>query len=142
MDWWEKTDNPAWEISMGLQGVRVFLVEDEALVAMSVEDMLADLGCAVAASACTLDQALDKVEAGGFECALLDVSLGGKAVFPVAEILSERGIPFAFTSGYGRAALPEAFRTRPLVSKPFQFEDLATALSTAVATQGRTVVSE
>jgi CheY-like chemotaxis protein len=102
---------------------------------MSVEEMLADLGCTLAANACALDEALDKVEAGGFECALLDVSLGGKKVFPAAEILSARGIPFAFTSGYGRAALPEAFRTRPVVSKPFQFEDLATALSTAVATR-------
>lgn len=124
---------------MGLQGLRVLLVEDEALVAMSVEDMLADLGCDVVASACTLDEAVDKARAGGFECALLDVSLGGKPVFPVAEILSERGVPFALASGYGRAALPEAFRTCPLVSKPFQLEDLSAVLSTAVAKNKRSL---
>lgn len=124
---------------MDLQGVRVLLVEDEALVAMSVEGMLADLGCDVAASACTLDEALDKAQAGGFECALLDVSLGGKPVFPVAQLLSERGVPFAFASGYGRAALPETFRTCQLVSKPFQLEDFAAALSTAVAKSKRSL---
>ncbi|MFU0507637.1 response regulator [Pseudaminobacter sp. NGMCC 1.201702] len=118
---------------MSLNGMRILLVEDEALVAMSVEDMLADLGCEVAASASTIDEAFDKAQAGGFECALLDVSLGGKAVFPVAEMLSERGIPLAFASGYGRAALPEAFQNYPIVSKPFQLEDLAAALSTAMA---------
>lgn len=120
---------------MGLQGVRVLLVEDEALVAMAVEDMLADLGCVVAASACTLGEARDHTQAGGFECALLDVSLGGKPVFPVAEMLSKQGIPFVFASGYGREALPEIYRTCPLVSKPFQLEDLSAALSTAVATK-------
>lgn len=118
---------------MGLQGLRIFLVEDEALVAMSLEDMLAELGCEVAVSASRVDEALEKAEAGGFECALLDVNLSGKAVFPVAEMLSKQGIPFAFASGYGRAGLPEAFRTCPVVSKPFQLEELSTVLLAAVA---------
>lgn len=112
----------------------MLVVEDEILVAMSVEDMLADLGCEVTVSAGNVDEAIDKARAGGFECALLDVNLHGKEVFPVAEILSEQGIPFAFASGYGRSGLPEAFRTRPVVSKPFQLEELSTALSAALAT--------
>ncbi len=119
---------------MGLEGVRIFLVEDEGLVAMSVEDMLADLGCEVTASADNLDVAMEKALAGGFECALLDVNLRGKEVFRVAEILSEQGIPFAFLSGYGRAGLPEKFRARPVASKPFQIAELASALSAALAT--------
>jgi CheY-like chemotaxis protein len=118
---------------MMLEGVRILLVEDEGLVAMSIEDMLADLGCQVTASAHTIDIAIDKAREGGFQCALLDVNLRGKEVFPVAEILCEQGIPFVFLSGYGRAALPEKFRARPVAAKPFQSEELAAALSAALA---------
>jgi CheY-like chemotaxis protein len=118
---------------MELQGTRVLLVEDEGLVAMSVEDMLADLGCTVAAQAGSVPEALEKARAGGFEVALLDVSLHGKKVFPVAEFLSDNGIPFAFVSGYGRAGLPEAFSTRPVVPKPFELKELSAALAAALA---------
>ena len=115
-----------------LEGMRVFVVEDEGLVAMSVEDMLSDLGYKVAAQASNLSEAMDKAKAGGFEVALLDVSLNGKQVFPVAEFLSERGIPFAFASGYGRSGLPERFCNRPVVPKPFLIEELSAALESAL----------
>jgi|ERR1043165_9911635 CheY-like chemotaxis protein len=118
---------------MELQGIRVLLVEDEGLVAMSVEDMLSELGCTVAAQASSLPEALERAKTGGFEVAVLDVSLNGKQVFPVAELLSEHGIPFAFASGYGRAGLPDGFRNRPVVSKPFQIEELSAALAIALA---------
>lgn len=118
---------------MELQGKRVLLVEDEGLVAICIEDMLSDLGCTVAAQAVTLPEAMEKAREGGFEVALLDVSLNGKQVFPVADFLSEQGIPFAFASGYGRAGLPEGFRNRPVVPKPFQIEDLSAALAAALA---------
>ena len=118
---------------MELQGMRVLLVEDEGLVAMSVEDMLVDLGCTVAAQAGSVPEALEKARAGGFEVALLDVSLHGKKVFPVAELLSDNGVPFAFASGYGRAELPEAFRARPVVSKPLELGELSSALAAALA---------
>lgn len=117
---------------MELSGMRVFLVEDESLVALLVEDMLADLGCSVAAHAGSVLEALEKAQAGGFDVALLDVTLDGKNVFPVAEALSAQGIPFAFASGYGRAALPEAFRTAPAVPKPFQIGELSAALKAAL----------
>jgi len=117
---------------MELEGMRVLLVEDEGLIAMSVEDMLSDLGCTVAAQASSLPEALERARAGGFEIAILDVSLNGKLVFPVAELLSEQGIPFAFASGYGRAGLPEGFRDRPVVPKPFQIEQLSAALTAAL----------
>jgi len=117
---------------MKLEGTRVLLVEDESLVAMSVEDMLLDLGCIVAAQATSLSEALERAQAGGFEVALLDVSLNGKQIFPVAEFLSDQGIPFAFASGYGRAGLPEEFRNRPIVPKPFQIQDLSAALTAAL----------
>jgi len=118
---------------MGLEGMRVLIVEDEVLVAMSVEDMLADLGCAAAVSASSLTEALEKVKIGGFDLALLDVNLRGEKVFPVADALSDQGIPFAFASGYGAADVPEQFRTRPVVSKPFLVEELSATLSSALA---------
>jgi len=127
---------------VSLEGVRVLLVEDEGLVAMSLEDMLADLGCEVTASADNLDAALEKARSGAFECALLDVNLRGKEVLPVAEMLSARGIPFAFSSGYGRAGLPEKFRGRPVVAKPFQSEELAAALEAALANRPATPAGE
>ncbi len=127
---------------MGLEGVRIFLVEDEGLVAMLIEDMLTDLGCEVTATADNLEVAMEKALAGGFDCALLDVNLRGKDVFPVAESLSEQGIPFAFLSGYGRAGLPENFRTRPVAAKPFPIGELAAALSAALATRPSVQASE
>ena len=117
---------------MGLQGVRVLIIEDDSLVAMSVGDMLSDLGCSVIGSAGSLTQAFEMVDAGGFDFALLDVNLRGQEVFPVAEVLTQQGIPFAFASGYGRAGLPDEFRTRPIVSKPFQMTELSTVLSSAL----------
>jgi CheY-like chemotaxis protein len=117
---------------MGFEGVRVLIIEDDSLVAMSVGDMLGDLGCSVVANAGSLTQAFEKVEAGGFDFALLDVNLRGKEVFPVADILSEQGIPFAFASGYGRAGLPAEFSTSPIVSKPFQIGELSAVLSSAL----------
>lgn len=116
---------------MSLEGKRVLVVEDEGLVAMTVEDMLSDLGCTVAARASSVPEALDIARDGGFEFALLDVSLQGKKVFPVAELLSEKGIPFVFASGYGAVGLPEEFRSSPVVPKPFEIEDLSAALTAA-----------
>lgn len=78
---------------MELKGLRVLIVEDEGLVAMLIEDMLADLGCSVAATAGDITEALHKARAGGFEFAILDVNLHGKEVFPVAEVLSKERIP-------------------------------------------------
>jgi CheY-like chemotaxis protein len=98
---------------------RVLLVEDESLVAMIIEDMLADLGVEVVASFGALNAALSWVEDGAepFDGALLDVNLGGELVFPLAEALQARGVPFAFVTAYG--VLPgERFPGSPVVPKP------------------------
>ena len=118
---------------MVLEGVGVFLVEDEPLLAMSVEDMLMELGCRVTASAASLSEAIEKAGDGTFDCALLDINLAGREVFPVAEILSERGIPFVFSSGYGASGLPKAFSARPVVSKPYDMDQLSAALRETLA---------
>lgn len=112
-----------------LEGLRVLLIEDDALVSMLMESMLEDLGCILAASVATLDEALQWGAERGFDAALLDVNLAGREVFPVADLLASRSVPFIFASGYGEAALPERFRGRPVLGKPFELDQLADALS-------------
>ena len=111
---------------------RVFVVEDEIMIRMLLEDMLADLGYGVAASAGGLNEAMTLARESDFDLAILDVNLNGDAVYPVADLLQERGVPFAFSTGYGERGLPEAYRGRPTLQKPFQLEnleDILTAIS-------------
>jgi CheY-like chemotaxis protein len=111
-----------------IQGLRVLVVEDEAAIAMMVEDMLQDFGCVVAGSAATIEQALERVEKGGFDFAFLDLNLGGISAEPVADALAARNIPFAFGSGYGRAGLPLHLQSRPMLQKPFLSAELERVL--------------
>ncbi len=108
---------------------RVFVVEDEVMIRMLLEDMLADLGYGIAASAGGLDEAITLARESDFDLAILDVNLNGHAVYPVAELLDQRGVPFVFSTGYGERGLPEAYRDRPTLQKPFQLENLDKALS-------------
>jgi CheY-like chemotaxis protein len=110
------------------------LVEDEALVAMLVEDMLAEQGCSVVAAASRLEEALAKVRDASldFDVAILDLNLAGETTFPVAEALDRRGVPFVFATGYGAAGLPPEWRARPTLQKPFTAADVASALERAV----------
>jgi FixJ family two-component response regulator len=94
----------------------VLVVEDEYLIRMLLEDMLADLGYAVAGAV-----------------AILDVNLDGEEIFPVADILAERGLPFVFVTGYGERVLPDRYRDRPTLQKPFQANQLDVALSGLLA---------
>ena len=111
-----------------LNGLKVLVVEDEMLVSMLVEDMLADLGCTVVGPAAELDEAMDLAQSADIDLALLDVNLGGKPIFPVADALKARGVPFAFASGYGEAGLSEDHRGASVLQKPFREADLAKAL--------------
>jgi CheY-like chemotaxis protein len=111
-----------------MKSLRVLLVEDEGLVAMMLEDLLSDLGCEVPCSASTVAQALAWIEGGGeADAALLDVNLAGEAVFPVAEALAKRGVPFAFTTGYGEAHDPR-FKSAVLLGKPIRIDRLEEVL--------------
>lgn len=102
-----------------LAGKRVLLVEDEAMVSMMIEDLLAEFGCAVAGTAAKLSEALQLAEAGDFDCAVLDLNLDGKLTYPVADILMRRGLPFMFLTGYGSKALPERYQHISILQKPF-----------------------
>ena len=107
---------------------RVLVVEDEMLIGMLLEDMLADLGHEVAAVVPRLKDALAAVETGDFDLAILDVHLQGESAFPVAEALIARNIPFVFATGYGERGLPDSYRDRPVLQKPFAKDDLERVL--------------
>jgi CheY-like chemotaxis protein len=112
---------PANQVSSGL---RVLVVEDEALVALLLEDMLAELGHEVIGPVAQLAKALEIARHEELDIAILDVSLNGGNTYSVAEALGARGIPFVFATGYGRAALVEPYTDAPLLQKPFRQSDL------------------
>ena len=98
---------------------RVLVVEDESMVAMLIEDLIEDMGLQVAGSAASAAQALHMATTLAFDIALLDVNLGdGETSMETAAVLIERGIPFAFLTGYGPAGVPEAHRHRTILTKP------------------------
>lgn len=111
-----------------LEGKRVLVVEDEAAIAMLLEDMLLDFGCTIVGPAARLANALDLAQRETFEVAILDVNVAGEPIYPVAEALAERGLPFVFSTGYGGAGIKEPFRDRPVVQKPFSQADLKRTL--------------
>ena len=110
----------AAEIGSGM--ARVLVVDDEALIAMMLCDLLAEYGHETVGPAYSESQALDLVASARIDAAILDVTLGDHDCFGVAEVLGQRGIPFAFATGHGSHAMPDAFRGRITVSKPFDFE--------------------
>ena len=114
-------------------GLRVFVVEDEAVVSMLIEDTLADIGCSVAGTAARLDEAMDKAASLDFDLAILDVNLNGVQAYPLAEALAKKGTPLVFATGYGAAGIPNELRHVPLLAKPFQQRDLESALANALA---------
>lgn len=99
------------------------------LISMMIEDMLADLGCKSVTCAATVDKALTLIEAQAFDVALLDMNLGGNDSHPVAQALSARGIPFAYSTGNTRQNLGDGNPGRLVLKKPFRFEDLVTILA-------------
>jgi len=105
------------------KGRRVLIVEDEALIAFLLEEMILDLGYEVAGTANTLERAMEAAP-DSFDMAILDVALNGKQVYPFAAVLHARGKPFAFATGNGGSGIPEAHRGALVLQKPFQQESL------------------
>ena len=102
-----------------LAGLRVLVVEDDMLIAVHIEEILQGFGCVVVGPVGNLDAALRMADDEALDGAILDVNIQGGHVYPVAERLRARGVPFALASGYGDWALPEAFRNQPRLTKPF-----------------------
>jgi CheY-like chemotaxis protein len=112
-----------------LSGQRVLVVEDEMLVLMMIEDMLADLGCKSITSAATVNKALVLIAGQDFDAALVDMNLNGNKSHAVAEALVARGVPFIYSTGNGGLDMKDDYPDRFVLQKPFKFEDLAKSLS-------------
>ena len=108
----------------GISGFRVLVVEDEMLIALDIEATLHALGCVVIGPMASLKDALRAATFELFDAAILDVTIRNEFVYPVAEKLLQRDIPFALASGYGQWALPESMRAHPRLTKPFTTEQL------------------
>jgi PAS domain S-box-containing protein len=123
-----------------IAGCRILVVEDEPLVALEMVAQLADAGAMAIGPAGTPEAAAWLIEAEPLDAALLDANLGGKPVDELATALDARGVPFAFVSGYGRSELPEGFRARPLLDKPFGSETLIGLVAALLLPRDTTVV--
>ncbi|WP_420130951.1 response regulator [Rhodopseudomonas sp.] len=110
----------------------VFLVEDEAMIRMMVVDMLEELGFSVAAETGEINEAVKLAGTTDFDVAILDVNVNGKVISPVADVLKARNRPFIFATGYGTQGVPEDYRDRPALQKPFQIESLKKALDSTL----------
>ena len=112
-----------------LSGRRILAVEDDMLIRLTLEDMLAELGCASVSAAGTIDQALGLIDGRIFDAATLDVNLAGVSSYVVADALAAHGVPFVFTTGYTAHFLSDGYRERPILKKPFAYEDLGHMLT-------------
>ena len=112
-----------------LSGRRILVVEDEMLVLMNIEDMLADAGCESVSAAATVDQALALIAAQAFDAAMVDVNLDGMESDSVADALRARGVPFLFSTGYSGQNLKEGYRDEPVLGKPYRAAELVEILT-------------
>jgi CheY-like chemotaxis protein len=119
--------------SRDLAGCRIFLVEDELLVAMALEATLQDFGAVVIGPVGRVGQAVRVAREDEIDAAVLDINLAGERVFPVAEVLAARGIPFVFYTGYGEEVLPPQYRSRPILSKTSTTNILLSAMTQLLA---------
>jgi CheY-like chemotaxis protein len=102
-----------------LEGKCILIVEDEALLALTLADELSLLGCSSVGPFTTLGHAMQAVRDLEFDAAIVDVNLGGQFVYPVADELLARGVPFVFLTGYARSTLPERLQACPHLLKPY-----------------------
>jgi CheY-like chemotaxis protein len=110
----------------------ILIIEDEPLIAMMLEDFLETLGHEVVGTCDSLEEALERVGAGGFDVAIIDVQLkDGKQVWPVADRLAEEGTPFILATGGHVDAPPEQHAAAPVLSKPYTIDSIPPAIERA-----------
>jgi DNA-binding response OmpR family regulator len=98
--------------------MRVLIAEDEFLVGLQLEEDLRSAGCSIVGPFSTLEAAMQASRRERFDLAVIDINLNGDRVYPLADELSARAVPFIFLSGYLPANLPQRYRSRPHVTKP------------------------
>ena len=131
------SSEPAWNRQADvLRDARILVVEDEFMVAALLQDRLVDLGCDVVGPASNIEEALELLATEQIDAAVLDVNISGRMVFPVADALAERKVPFVFATAYGGAGLVEPHAERTVLNKPYHERALEHALRAALL--GRT----
>ena len=112
---------------------RILVVEDDFLVATLLAEIFESVGWQVVGPVAHLATALDAAASEGFDAATLDINLGGQTVYPVAEVLDARRVPFVFVTACGREALPPSFCGRPHLGKPFAPGELVGTVARLIA---------
>ena len=112
-----------------IAGRRILVVEDSPVVAPYTMDILTDLGCEVVGPAPNMAAAREMMENESFDAAVMDVHIRGERVFPLCDLLEEKGVPFLLTSGYADWQIPEKWQDRPRLQKPYTIDDLRAALA-------------
>lgn len=120
----QESSNADIEQLIALSGNRILVVEDEAIVALALSDLLHELGFEVIGPFGNLGEAAHATEALDFEAAILDVNLDGQMIYHVADALSKRGVPFVFVTGYGPESISSRFRHIPVIQKPIEREKI------------------
>jgi len=117
-----------------LRNCHVLIAEDEFMVAESLRHELEDVGAIVVGPCATLEQTLAEIASEGerIDGAVLDVNLAEHAVYPAADMLAERGIPFVFTTGYDASNLPPRFANVLRCEKPISMSRVARAVGEAM----------
>lgn len=111
-------------------GNAILLLEDEAIIAFALEDMLVADGATVVMAA-SLEEAETLIERGGFAAAVLDVNVHGEKSYGIGERLRALGVPFVFATGYGDTSHPPEFADTPTVSKPYTHDQIRSAMAQA-----------
>ena len=105
------------------------MVEDSPVVAPFTADLLVELGCIVVGPAPNMAMARELAEAGEFDAAIVDIHIRGERSFPICEILEQKGVPFLLTSGYADRQMPDQWKDRPRLNKPYTLDDVSEALT-------------
>ena len=112
----------------------ILIVEDEPLIAMMLEDFLETLGHDVVGTCDSVEEAIEKVEAGGFDLAIIDVQLkDGQRVWPLADRLAKAGTPFIIATGGHVDPPPARHAAAPVLSKPYTIDSIEPAIAEAMA---------
>lgn len=119
---------------MMAENTQILLVEDDVLIAMMLADMLEALGFSVPVQASTLEEAEAAIGSDEISAALVDVNIGDKKIWPFADRLEEKGIPFAFTTG-GIDSVPQAYAQHRMIGKPFRLADIDSVLQDMLSDQ-------
>jgi DNA-binding response OmpR family regulator len=126
------------DMTSRLSGLKVLVVEDEPVIAMTLEEMLKTIGCSVVWHANGVTEALAMMRDHKPDCAILDLYLAGELAYPIARWLDAARIPFVFAKGYGRRTILGEWASRPVIQKPFSIRALQAKLEAALD-QGKAV---